>query len=323
MALDFEDRDCRGVKLDRIEILVPKVTALRHGVCPPCKSPRTAPHLTQLPSNSTGRRTGPVHRQEVTRQNLNQFSRVTHTRERPVDTFTSSLLPPVRGVERELTSVKKDTNDRAHGAADLHPPGVPVAEVLEAQPPSSARTCVRTNSSPLCQNTSHRLTHSIPACTAGSTLWSKPAAMPDVTRLPDLGHTASAPRDLIPCMVEGAIPMPAAPKLDHGQVLVSVESGSFLGVTTDDSESFASFRGLARAFSHHTNSASCASSLCRLPGHGSFWRHQQWIPSSSSASSKQGFGLNVRATSGRLGRDDQAQSVTGKRDDFGRFHAFA
>ena len=40
----------------------------------------------------------------------------------------------------------------------------------------------------------------------------------------------------------------------------AVESGSFLGVTTDDTESFATFRCLAEAFSHHANSTSGGSS---------------------------------------------------------------
>ena len=35
MALDFEDKDRRGVVLDRHPILVPKITALPHGVRPP------------------------------------------------------------------------------------------------------------------------------------------------------------------------------------------------------------------------------------------------------------------------------------------------
>ena len=64
------------------------------------------------------------------------------------------------------------------------------------------RTRVRTNSE-LCQNTSHCLAHSIPACTAGSALWIKPMAILDVTHLPDLGNTASAARNRVPCMVEG------------------------------------------------------------------------------------------------------------------------
>ena len=71
------------------------------------------------------------------RQNLNHCSRVIHTRERPIDTTSSSLLP-VRGVEREPTSVEKDTHERPQRATNLHPAGAPVAELLEAQHPSSA-----------------------------------------------------------------------------------------------------------------------------------------------------------------------------------------
>ena len=52
--------------------------------------------------------------------------------------------------------------------------------------------------------TSHCLMHSIPACTGGSALWGKPVAMPDVTHLSAVGQTASAARDLMPCMVEGS-----------------------------------------------------------------------------------------------------------------------
>ena len=82
------------------------------------------------------------------------------------------------------------------------------------------RTRVRRNSSELCQETNHCLKHSILACTAGSALWGKPTAMVDVTHLPALGHTASAACNLIPCMVAGAIPMPTARNLEHGQMLV-------------------------------------------------------------------------------------------------------
>ena len=77
------------------------------------------------------------------------------------------------------------------------------------------RTRVRANSSAWCQNTSHCLTHSTLACTAGSALWGKPIAV-HATHVPDLGHTASAARDLMPCTVEGAL----FPRLEHGQVLV-------------------------------------------------------------------------------------------------------
>ena len=80
-------------------------------------------------------RTGPVHQQDVPRQNLNHFSRVTHTRGRPVHTF--SLLP-ARGVKREPICVKKNTPDPPHGTTSLNPTGAPVAELLEAEPPSSA-----------------------------------------------------------------------------------------------------------------------------------------------------------------------------------------
>ena len=48
----------------------------------------------------------------------------------------SPSLLPVRGVKREPTSV--NTHDRRRRATSLHPAGAPVAEPLEAQPPSSA-----------------------------------------------------------------------------------------------------------------------------------------------------------------------------------------
>ena len=47
--------------------------------------------LLQTRPIPVGGGTGPTHRQDVPREDLNQFSRVTHTRERPVDTFTMSL----------------------------------------------------------------------------------------------------------------------------------------------------------------------------------------------------------------------------------------
>ena len=72
----------------------------------------------------------------------------------------------------------------------------------------------------------------------------------------DLGHTASAARDLIPCMVGGAMPIPAAPNPEHGQMLVLWRLEAFFVVTSDDSESLASFRGLALAFPHHSNRTS-------------------------------------------------------------------
>ena len=79
-----------------------------------------------------------MHRKDVTRQDLNQLSRFTHTRERPVHTFTTSLFS-IRWMESEpATSIKEDTHDRPHGATNLHRTGAPVAEHLEAEPPSSA-----------------------------------------------------------------------------------------------------------------------------------------------------------------------------------------
>ena len=82
----------------------------------------------------------------------------------------------------------------------------------------------------------------------------------------------------------------------------AVDSGSFLGVTTDDSESCASFRGLAQAFSHHTNSTSCASfpvdSQVTGPS-GDTEVH----PKFQHTSSRQGFGLGIGTTKGRLGRE--------------------
>ena len=53
------------------------------------------------------------------------------------------------------------------------------------------RTRVRRNSSEVCQKTTHCLTHSIPACSQ---------------------HAI--------CMMDCAVPMPAAPKLEHGQMLL-------------------------------------------------------------------------------------------------------
>ena len=76
-----------------------------------------------------------MNRQDVTRQQLKQFSRVLDTRERPIDTLSASLLP-VRAVELESTSVKQDTHD-PHGTTNPHP-GTPVMELLEVQPPGSA-----------------------------------------------------------------------------------------------------------------------------------------------------------------------------------------
>ena len=76
-----------------------------------------------------------MNRQDVTRQQLKQFSRVLDTRERPIDTLSASLLP-VRGVELESASVKKDTHN-PHGTTNPHP-GTPVMELLDVQPPGCA-----------------------------------------------------------------------------------------------------------------------------------------------------------------------------------------
>ena len=84
--------------------------------------------------------------------------------------------------------------------------------------------------------TSHCLIDSIPACTAGSALWGKPVAMLDVTHLSAVGQTASAARDPMPYMVEGAMPMPAAPKLEQGHMLVLWRLDAFPGVTANDTE---------------------------------------------------------------------------------------
>ena len=151
---------------------------------------------TFLPTRSipVGGRTGPVHRKNVTRQDLNQPRRVTHSRERPVHTFTTSLFP-VRGMEWEPASIQEDTHDQPRTFSQRELP---------------SRSCSRLSLQALrtrVQNTSHCLTRQ------GSALWGKPVAIPDVTHLPDLGHTTSAARVLMPCMVDGAMPNPAAPKL--------------------------------------------------------------------------------------------------------------
>ena len=109
------------------------------------------------------------------------------------------------------------------------------------------RTRVRTNSSALCQNTSHCLTYSISTWTAGSALWGKPMV---ITRRP-AGRTASAARNT---------PMRAAPNLEHCQMSALWRLEAFFSMTTNDSESLASFRGLAQGFRHHVDSTSCASS---------------------------------------------------------------
>ena len=157
-----------------------------------------APFLKTRPI-PVGRRRGPMHRKDVTRQDLNQFSRVTHTRERPIHTFTTSLLP-VRGMERAAT-IKEDTHDPPSWGPK---PSSWSCSRLSLQ---ALRTRVRTYSSEFCQKTNHCLTHSISACTTGSAFLSKPMAILDVTHLPDFGQTASAARDRMPCMVDGATPI--------------------------------------------------------------------------------------------------------------------
>ena len=148
-------------------------------------------------------------------------------------------LFPVRGVERESTNVKKDTHDHAHRAANVHPAGAPVAELLEAQPPSSAQARADTfigvvpKHQPLLDAFNPGQHSRVPFVVA-------PIAMLEVTHLPDLGHTASAARDLIPCMVESAIPTPAGARPAIG----AVETGSFFGVMANDSESLATFCSL-------------------------------------------------------------------------------
>ena len=96
-----------------------------------------------------------------------------------------------------------------------------------------------------------------------------------------------------------------------------MEIGSFLCVTTTDSG--ATFRSLAQAFSHHTNSTSCASSRVASQVAGPS-RDAEVGPKFQQTSSKQSFGLHIRTTSCRFGRDDQASSVAGKRDELSSFH---
>ena len=114
------------------------------------------------------------------------------------------------------------------------------------------RTRVRRYSSEFCPMTSHCLTHSILACTAGSAPWSKQTAVPDVTHLPALGQRASATRDLI----------------------------------------------LAR------------------------WRARCPYPPRQNCYVAGPFRDDVGAATGRLGRDDKAQPITSKGDDFGRLDHF-
>ena len=56
------------------------------------------------------------------------------------------------------------------------------------------------------------------------------------------------------------MPMPAAPKAGVRPDVGAVESGSSRGVPTDDSESFALFRGLTQAFPYNSNRTSSSAS---------------------------------------------------------------
>ena len=266
--------------------------------------------LMETSLSSARSRAGPVYRKDVTRQNPNQLGRVTHTRERPVHSFTPSL-PPVRGVERKPTSVKKNTHDRPHRATKLHPEGA-LSQSCSRLNFQTLRTSVRTNSSQYCQNTNHCLTHTLPSCTTGPALQGTQRAIPDVTHLPDLGHTASAARDLMPRILRGAMPTPAALKLAHGQNVGTVETRNLLGVTSDDSEPSATLRGLAQAFPHHSHCASRASSRVD-PQVGGPSGDTKIYTEIQEPSPKQRFGLHVRKTNGRLGRDDKILSVSGKK----------
>ena len=215
-----------------------------------------------------GSRTGPVHRQDVPRQDVNLFSRVNHTRERPVNPVSSHLLP-VRGVKREPTSVIEHTHDRPHGATRSFRRGA-----VEAQPPSSAHSGDDKFVSAVPKHQPLRETLD-PGLHGWVRIMEQAMTMLDVTHLPDLGprpDTLQGGRRNLHSRNSKASAWP-----DVG----TVESGSFLGVTTDDSEPFATFRSLAQAFSHHTNSTSCASSRVSTPRSRVRLVTPKWIPSSS------------------------------------------
>ena len=96
----------------------------------------------------------------------------------------------------------------------------------------------------------------------------------------------------------------------------AVEVGRFLGVTNNP-ESSATLRSLGRAISHNADSTSGASTRVDSQVAGPS-RSADRDPQQPSA--QQSFSLDIGTTEGRLGRDDRAQSVTGKGDDFSRFH---
>ena len=173
------------------------------------------------------------------------------------------------------------------------------------------RMCVRRNSSELCQKTSHLFDALNPGLHGG--VRSVGQTNVDVRRDTPLGHTASAARDLMPCMVQGAMPVPAVPTN-----IGAVEAGRFLGVTNDP-ESSATLRSVGRAISHNADSTSGASTRVDSQVAGPS-RSADRDPQFQQPSAQQSFSLDIGTTEGRLGRDDRAQSVTGKGDDFSRFH---
>ena len=91
--------------------------------------------------------------------------------------------------------------------------------------------------------------------------------------------------------------MPAAPEAEARPDVGAVETGSFFGVTTNDSESLATSRRRTSVFSSRQQHVQ-RPLQGRLPGRGSLRSEVSVFTSEQH---------------GRLGRDDQTQSVTSKK----------
>ena len=100
-----------------------------------------------------GRRTSQTHRKDVTRRDLNQFSKDTNTRERPAHAFTTSLLP-VRGMERDQPAPKRTDMTALMGLQTNSQRELPSGS--HSRPSLQALcTCARTYSSEFCHETNH------------------------------------------------------------------------------------------------------------------------------------------------------------------------
>ena len=215
-------------------------------------------------------------------------------------------------MEREPASVKKDTHDCPHGATNLHPTGTPFAELLEGEPPSSAQARADKFIRALFDALDPGL-HSgvrIVGQTNGK------AGRDTRARLGTHGIRSERSDALHGGWRNTHAPQPQKP--EHGQILELWRAAAFSVWRRLTASLLLRFAAL------HRRSLMTPTARLAPPGVDSQVagpsRGAEKDPQFQQPSTQESFSLDIGATKGPLGRDDQALSVARKGDDFGRLN---